>query len=351
MPRRIQAASSRPSRKSTKSAAARHDLVRDLSRILLVVAVLDDTLVAPHRREGGFVFALVLARREPCCTRSTSRTWHAYSRGDHTSGSGRVRTATVVERRRSRRRTPRASERSHGEISARPHVVGEAALGARVVERVVADEARTAARVGSKGCGSRREPVHADTEHGALGSRRTRSRRIRAPGTRPRTRRDIGRPAVARPDHRRARRAQRRQRCAPCSHVVVGDVAEHAADEHEVGRHRAFVRRRRVPASPTSTSIAAARWRVRSRRGRGRARRAGRARRPARGWSASTPRRSRPSPAHMLITRIGPGGAASSASRMHCLHDRQPARKRAVGLVVRAMPLVPVAAIERRMIA
>ena len=27
-----------------------------------------------------------------------------------------------------------------------------------------------------------------------------------------------------------------------------------------------------------------------------------------RGWSASTPSRSRPSPAHMLITRIGPGG-------------------------------------------
>ena len=52
---------------------------------------------------------------------------------------------------------------------------------------------------------------------------------------------------------------------------------------------------------------------------------------PRRGWSSSTPRRSRPSPAHMLTTRIGPGGAASSASADALLHDREPARERAVG--------------------
>ena len=73
-----------------------------------------------------------------------------------------------------------------------------------------------------------------------------------------------------------------------------------------------------------------ARGRVRPRpspRAPGRARRAGRARRPRRGWSSSTPSRSRPSPAHMLTTRIGPGGAASSASPMHCCTMREPPRR------------------------
>ena len=46
------------------------------------------------------------------------------------------------------------------------------------------------------------------------------------------------------PDNGRARRAQRRQRVDRARDVVVGDVAEHAAGEHELGGDRAGVRTR-----------------------------------------------------------------------------------------------------------
>ena len=147
--------------------------------------------------------------------------------------------------------------------------------------------------------------------------------------------------------------AHKRRQCVDrVHHVGVGDVAEHAAHEHEVGRDRARVRRRRCPRRRTAP---------RCRRGRaatglsprvaGRARRARPRTSARRGWSASTPSRSRPSPAHMLTTRIGPGGAASSASRDALLHDREPPRERAVGVVVRAVPLVPVVVPSDRIMA
>ena len=58
------------------------------------------------------------SRSRSRCTSSTSRTWHAYSNGDHTSGAGRVRTRPSG-RRSKVRRNAEASVRSAGAISGR----------------------------------------------------------------------------------------------------------------------------------------------------------------------------------------------------------------------------------------
>ena len=68
-------------------------------RVLFVVAVLDDALVASHRHEHRDRPRAARARRVRSARRSMSRTWHAYSSGDHTSGSGRRADRGVVERR------------------------------------------------------------------------------------------------------------------------------------------------------------------------------------------------------------------------------------------------------------
>ena len=155
--------------------------------------------------------------------------------------------------------------------------------------------------------------------------------------------RAIGRAAVARPDDGRAGRAEHRQRSRTVlwmSSSVMLPKMPHTSTRSRRNRTRvrarSSTRRRRRPRRR------AARARPRSPRARGRARRGVRSRRRRAGWSASTPSRSRPSPAHALIARIGPGGSRSSASRMRPCTTTRRCASRELGVVVLAVPFAPV---------
>ena len=72
----------------------RRQLGRDDRRLLFAVALGDGSLVLVPVDENGSS-SVSIRRRRRSNRRNTSRTWQAYSSGDHTSGCGRRRTSVV----------------------------------------------------------------------------------------------------------------------------------------------------------------------------------------------------------------------------------------------------------------
>src|SRR4051794_717099 len=84
-----------------------------------------------------------------------------------------------------------------------------------------------------------------------------------------------------------------------------------------------------IPASPASTSTVGGTWSRAVAASTGSSSTSRPCTSAPRGWPSSAPARSRASPAHMLITAIGPAGPASRTSRMPCCTT---ASRRASGL-------------------
>ena len=148
------------------------------------------------------------------------------------------------------------------------------------------------------------------------------------------------------PDHRSPRCAERRHPRYGRPNIPVADIAEHAADQNQIGREGAGVGadQRRVPSH--HLDLVAHPRRGGTRPGEGHQRRVqldqARPHVGPRGWPATTSITSRPCPAHMLTMRIGPGAWWSSTSRTPACTSRRRSESGESGSSYVSVPAHPV---------